>query len=852
MGVDPRPSARWPLQPLPIDPLLPTIAETAQRERRLLLEAPPGTGKTTRVPPALLAGLGDQNQSVLVLEPRRLAARLAAQRVAAERGEKPGGLVGYQVRFDSATSPATRLFYLTEGLFVRRLLDDPQLDQIGCVVLDEFHERHLHTDLALAWVRHLQRTVRPDLQLVVMSATLESAPVAAFLDQAPVSHAPGQRFDVTVEHAARDDRRPLEVQVRAAIQRLLGDGLDGDVLVFLPGAAEIRRCRDILAAVADDADLELHVLHGDLPAAEQDAAIRPATRRKIILSTNVAESSITVENVAAVVDSGLARIASQRPWSGLPALELRPIARAAVEQRTGRAGRTRPGRCLRLFTAADLATRPSHERPEIARGDLCELVLTVGQLTGWTDCAALAWLDAPPAPAWRSALDLLRQLAAIDDAGALTVTGRLLLRWPTHPRLAKLLLEAHQRGVFEPACAMAALLGERDIVARRGLDRPAVASAVSGSDLIDRGELLAAARGARFAASALDRLGLDAGAAHQVERARQQLLGLRPTTPAGRATAEQREQLLQQCTLLAFSDRVARRRTGSRTLVLANGGEALLAEESAVQGSEWLVAVDASERRHGTHTTVVAHLASAIEPDWLIDLFPDRVVEQDEVSFDEAHGRVSVLSRLCFGQLALTETRRDGRGHAGAARLLAERAFKRGLSTICDVEKLAELRERMRLATELDPAAGLSSVDDDGLRAVVQQLALECTTIDELRRQDLAAALVARCGPRGRARLDALCPLFVALPGRKRTPVRYPESAPPFVASFIQDFFGLDVTPTLGAGRQPLQLQLLAPSRRPVQVTTDLPGFWRNHYPAIRKELCRRYPRHRWPEDPLR
>lgn len=845
------PTARWPLQPLPIDPLLPAIGDTVRRERRLVLEAPPGVGKTTRVPAELLAGLGDRAQRVLVLEPRRLAARLAAQRVALERGEKLGGSVGYQVRFESAISAATRLLFMTEGLFARRLLDDRELAGVGCVVLDEFHERHLHTDLALAWLHHLQQTTRPDLQLVVMSATLESAPVAAFLDQAPVLRAPGQRFDVAVEHAAHDDDRPLEVQVRSTVLRLLRDGLDGDVLVFLPGAAEIRRCRAALDAIAADSDLELHLLHGDLPAAEQDAAIRPSTRRKVILSTNVAESSITVDNVAAVIDSGLARIASQRPWSGLPALELRPIARAAVEQRTGRAGRTRSGRCLRLFTAGDLATRPPHERPEIARSDLAELALTVGQLTGRADRAALDWLEPPAAPAWQAAVDLLRQLSALDDSGALTAIGQQLLRWPTHPRLGKLLLEAHRCGVFEPACAIAALLGERDIVARRGLDRPTAASAVSGSDLIDRGELLAAARGARFAASALDRLGLDAGAVHQVERARQQLLGLRPITPSSRATAAEREHLLQQCTLLAFGDRVARRRPGTRELVLASGGEARLAEESAVQDSPWLVAVDASERRHGTHTTVVAQLASAIEPDWLIDLFPDRVAEQDEVSFDEAHGRVSVVSRLCFGQLALTETRRDGRGHAGAARVLADQAFKRGLSAICDVDKLAELRQRLQLAAELDPASGLASVSDGDLRALVERLALECATIDELRRQDLEKALNASCGPRGRARLDALCPPFVALPGRKRAPVHYPEGAPPFVASFIQDFFGLDATPTLG-GRQPLQLQLLAPSKRPVQVTTDLPGFWRNHYPAIRKELCRRYPRHRWPEDPVR
>ncbi|MBN2358090.1 MAG: ATP-dependent RNA helicase, partial [Deltaproteobacteria bacterium] len=571
-------STRCPLQPLPIDPLLPQIADVVRRERRLVLEAPPGAGKTTRVPPALLGALANAGQSVLVLEPRRLAARLAARRVADERGETLGGSVGYQVRFDSALSPDTRLLYLTEGLFSRRLLEDRDLAGVGCVVLDEFHERHLHTDLALAWVWRLMQSARPDLQLVVMSATLESGPVAALLDRAPVLRAAGQRFEVAIEHLP-ESRKSLALQVRAAVARSLRDGLDGDVLVFVPGAAEIRRCLEALTELAAASGLELHALHGDLPPAEQDAAIRPGARRKIIVSTNVAESSITVANVAVVIDSGLARIASHRPWSGLPALEVRPIARAAVEQRTGRAGRTRAGRCLRLYGAADLATRPSHERPEIARSDLSELALTVAQLVGRADDKALSWLDAPPAPAWSSALDLLRRLSALDTTGALTTTGRQLLRWPTHPRIGRLLLEAHRRGVFEPACAIAALLGERDIVARRGLERRAAAAAVSGSDLIDRGELLAVARGARFAEGALERLGLDPAAVRTVERARQQLLSLRPTGEPARASADERERRLQQSTLAAFADRVARRRPNTRTLVLASGGEALLAEE---------------------------------------------------------------------------------------------------------------------------------------------------------------------------------------------------------------------------------------------------------------------------------
>ena len=423
------------MDPLPIDDILPDAVAALRAAPSLVIEAPPGAGKTTRVPPAILAaGLSGRGE-VVVLEPRRLAARLSARRVAEELGERVGETVGYQVRFEEVAGPRTRLRYVTEGLLTRRLLADPALAGVGAVVLDEFHERHLQGDLALALLRRLQRTARPDLKLVAMSATLDAGPVARFLGAASL-RSEGRRFDVAVEHlspeeAARPDVR-LEEAVARAVRRLHREGMDGDVLVFLPGAAEIRRSREALAEWAAASGVDLLPLHGDLPPDEQDRAVQPGPRRKVILSTNVAETSVTIEGVVAVVDSGLARVASHSPWSGLPTLEVRKVSRASAAQRAGRAGRTRPGRALRLYTRHDHDARPGFDVPEVLREDLSETLLAISAL-GAAD--GLAWLEPPPAAALDAARALLLRLGAVDARADITETGRRMLRLPVHPRL---------------------------------------------------------------------------------------------------------------------------------------------------------------------------------------------------------------------------------------------------------------------------------------------------------------------------------------------------------------------------------------------------------------------------------
>ncbi|HMX30272.1 MAG TPA: helicase-related protein, partial [Blastocatellia bacterium] len=590
-----------------------------RRSPNLIIEAAPGAGKTTRVPAALLDAELAAGE-VCVLEPRRLAARMAARRVAEERGEKLGQTVGYQVRFEEVASRETRLRFLTEGVLTRRLLSDPELKNVGVVVLDEFHERHLQADLALALLRRLQNTTRPDLKLVVMSATLNAAPIAAYLGNAPKLSSEGKRFDVAIEHSPREDNRPLAEQVAAAVRRLLAENPDGDVLVFLPGAAEIRRAQAACADLADKHNLLVLPLHGDLSAAEQDRAVKPASQRKIILSTNVAESSVTIDGVVAVIDSGLARVAGHSAWSGLATLNVQRISKASATQRAGRAGRTRSGRCLRLYTAQDFNARADHETAEIHRLDLAEPALEL-HAAGIADLNAFGWFEAPPSAAVEAADALLRKLGAIDAQGSLTGVGEQMLRFPLHPRQSRMLIEAQSRGVFAEACVLAALIGERDIVAGdlfNGRRVPQQAKHHSPSDLLDRLDLFAEAERANFSASKLREMNLDVGATMAVDRVQRQLLRLPISqSPSPPISPSQQDDALLISILAGYPDRVAKRRSlkdEKAELLLSGGGAVPLSPASSVRQSEFLVAVDAEERRDASaNRSRVVRLASAIQ-----------------------------------------------------------------------------------------------------------------------------------------------------------------------------------------------------------------------------------------------
>jgi len=798
---------------LPIDPAIPRIQEHLRTRGSLLVQAPPGSGKTTRVPPALLDVLPGQ---VWVLEPRRLAARLAARRVAFERGEPLGQSVGYQVRFEEVAGPRTRLRFMTEGVLTRRLLSDPQLPRVSAVVLDEFHERHLDGDLALALLRRLQQDHRGDLRLVVMSATLEAGPLVRFLGGCPVVRAGSRVFDLDIVHAPYSGR-PLEEQVAGALATLCDESPPGDVLVFLPGAAEIRRAARACTPLAQRAGLLLLPLHGDLPAEEQDRAVAPADRPKVILSTNVAESSITIEGVGAVIDSGLARVASDSPWTGLPRLQVSRISRASAAQRAGRAGRTGPGRVVRLYSAEDFACRPERDAPEIARRELSQTLLELKAM----DAENLEWLEAPPAPAVEAAEELLRRLGAIDAAGRLTETGRQMAALPLHPRLARLVIEARRRKAAEAGCAVAALLSAGERLESGCPARPAP------SDLL---------------------LLLESDWSPAARRVFEQILTSLPQPSGHRRMNVFSEQQLLISVLAAFPDRVARRRTPSEPeFALASGRSAVLDASSAVRG-KWIVAVDIEDRPDRGLPAI--RLASGIEPEWLLDLFPERVTETHAMEWNRAAERVEAIGALVYDGLAIEQTRSGAVDPEEAARLLAQKAWEAGYARFADPDEITALLDRVAFAARHSP---IRPLDEEDVRAALASLCSGLRSFGELAaaagQGGLRRALEERLGD-SRRLLEQVAPERVRLAGDRQARVNYPPGHPPWIASRLQDFFGMRETPRVAGGRVPLVVHLLAPNQRPVQITSDLAGFWERHYPRVRRELHRRYPRHRWPEKP--
>ena len=766
-----------PLAELSIDRILPGIIESLQRIPNLVVEAPPGAGKTTRVPPALLAHVHGE---ILVLEPRRIAARMAARRVAHELGESPGATVGYQVRFEEVAGPRTRLRFLTEGVLTRRFLSDPRLDVVEAVVLDEFHERHLETDLALALLKRLQRTSRPDLKLVVMSATLEADPVARYLGDCPILRSEGGLFPLRVDHLPYSPK-PVEEQVAGAVELLLAEKHSGDILVFLPGAAEIRRAARACEPIAGRANLLVLPLYGDLSPEEQDRAVSPASRRKLILSTNVAESSITIDGVTAVIDSGLARIASDSTWTGLPSLHVARVSKASAKQRAGRAGRTAPGRVIRLYTSEDFERRPDHDAPEIVRRELSQLCLDLSAIGG----DSLDWLTPPPGAAIEAAEKLLDRL---DARGS---TAKTMADYPLHPRLSRIVIEALRRGVGEDGCVVAALLG-------------------SGSRL-DKSDLLAA----------LDSE-FDYAARRHIEQLRRIV---RPPRQK-----QHNDDALLMSVLAGFPDRIARRRKGSQVL-LSSGGSAELAGEPPRY--EFMVAADIETR--SDKPLPLVRLTSRIEPEWLIDLFPARIEEREGVEWNRVSERVDAISALVYDELVIQESDGAVPDPDQAAAMLSRKAIEAGIERFVDRDQLDELGARVEFARLSMPL----------IPETIERVCRGMRSFAELKSLDILAAIEQQLDTRA---LHDRAPARIRLPNGRQTKVHYERGKPPWIASRLQDFFGMRETPRVGG--IPLVVHLLAPNQRPVQTTTDLAGFWERLYPELRRQLSRRYPKHAWPEKP--
>ncbi|MDR3740375.1 MAG: ATP-dependent helicase C-terminal domain-containing protein [Terracidiphilus sp.] len=772
------------LTPLPVDELVPEILASLKQTPNLVLEAAPGAGKTTRVPAALVGAVrGD----VLVLEPRRIAARLAARRVAWELGEEPGETVGYQVRFERVAGPRTRLHFLTEGVLTRRLLTDPELKGVDAVVLDEFHERHLETDLALALLKRLQGR-RPELRLVVMSATLDTGPVARFLGGCPVLRSEGRVFELAVEHRPYS-AAPLEEQVRAALETVLGDAQAGEVLVFLPGAAEIRRTARACGALAQKHGRLLLPLYGDLPAAEQDRAVAPAERAKIILATNVAESSITIDGVRTVIDSGLARMATFSQWTGLPTLRVGRVSKAAAKQRAGRAARTAPGRVVRLYTEMDFQQRREFELPELERSDLTQMCLALRAM-GMARPEELEWLTAPPELAVEQAEELLALLVRTDEE------ARKLMRLPVHPRLARMIAAADERGVGRAACAAAALL--------------------SAGERTEHSDLLEALDEPRSAAAQL------------------QLRHLLRLAKPERGGTHADDDALLQAVLMGFPDRVAQRKTAGQVM-LANGTPA---EVVGKQGApELAVVLDAEHRTEKALPQV--RLFARVEAEWLVDFFPERVREETVLEWNRQAERVERVSRLLYDKLILEERRGGMPDPELAAALLAEKALEAGIGRFVDAAQMEELAGRLEFAGFEGPK----------LEARFREFCSGCRSFAELKNAGDGFVAWLEHGLDG-GRLGRYAPKTLRLKAGRVAKIHYERGKTPWIESRLQDFFGMKETPRLGPREVPAVLHLLAPNHRPVQTTTDLAGFWARLYPQVRRELMRRYPRHAWPEDP--
>ncbi|TCK30485.1 ATP-dependent helicase HrpB [Ancylobacter aquaticus] len=806
-----------PLAPLPIDDALPELTAALRAGNAAVLVAPPGAGKTTRVPLALLGEPWVAGRKILVLEPRRLAARAAATRMAQTLGEEAGQTVGYRARFGSKIGRTTRIEVITEGIFTRMMLDDPELSGVAAVLFDEFHERSLDADLGLALALDAQGALREDLRLLVMSATLDGARVARLLAGAPVVESLGRAFPVETRYAGRDPRAPIERQMTEAISRALREE-SGSILAFLPGAAEIRRTERFLREALHDPALDIAPLYGALAPAEQDRAIAPAPpgRRKVVLATSIAETSLTIEGVRVVIDSGLARVPRFEPGVGLTRLETVRVSRAAADQRRGRAGRTEPGVCIRLWNEPETASLPAFATPEILAADLSRLVL---DLTVWgaRDPATLAFLDPPPPPAVKEAKALLGALGALHADGQVSPLGRAMGRLPLEPRLARMVIEGARRGAGEEAARIAALVSERGL----GGDAP---------DLAHR--LMDFARDRSRRAEEARRLAERwAGeAARQV-----QIEGPQPTPAVLLA--------------LAFPDRIARGRGDGRRFVLANGRGAALDPASPLARARFLAIAELTGTADEARILLAAELTEAeIEAEFGTD-----ITEGVETAFDSAAGALRARHVRRLGALVLAERTAPLKPGEDTARALAHAAAARGLERLNWSDAQRQWLDRARFlhasAPDLWPDLSWSALAATVEGWLASALG-DVTSLGALDTERLGRALSTLLPWELSRRMETEAPTHMEVPTGSRLPIDYGTDGGPTLHVRVQELFGLTTHPSIAGGRVPLVLSLLSPAHRPIQLTRDLPAFWAGSWRDVRADMRGRYPRHPWPEDP--
>ena len=834
---------------LPITGILPGLRQALRAQRNVVLQAPPGAGKSTGVPPALLAEPWMSGKRLIMLEPRRLATRAVSARMAQMLGEPLGRTVGYRMRLDSNVSAATRIEVVTEGVLAALMQDDPALEGVACVIFDEFHERSLQADLGLALCLDVQAHLNEELRLLVMSATLAAEPVARLLADAPIVRAEGRSHPVDTRHLSPAtagtrarlpgaDTETLTRRTTAAVLRALREE-PGDILVFLPGAAEIRRIEADLRGSELETTTHVLPLMGELAQDEQNRALHPsaAGERKVVLATNIAETGLTIEGVRVVIDSGFARRARFDPVSGMSSLETLRISRASADQRRGRAGRTQPGVCYRLWSEGTDQSLEAHTPAEILEADLAPLAL---ELAGWNlpGPEALKWLDLPPAAAYAQARDLLSRLGALDRAGRITAHGREMLGLRIHPRLAHMLLRGRVLGLSEAACDLAALLGERDLLRRGEAGRDA--------DVRTRLEIL---DGQHTTSQRPDRAALER-TRRMAGQLRRQLAGAQRKRRALIDDSDQAGVLLA----LAYPDRIARKRAdGSGRYLLSNGKGARLEGAQSLARSEFL----AIAQLDGAEREARIFLAAPLSRAALEETFAEEIVSRERVSWDPRERAVTAVQERLLGALLLEE-RKLARPDADlTARALLDGIRELGLEVLPWERDARILQARVRFAAALsqESSAGWPDLADEALLARAEQWLLPrlagMTRIAHLSRLDLRAALEGELDFRQRRRLEELAPPHVVVPSGSRIRIDYLENDAPSLSAKVQELFGMGATPRIGGGEVALLIKLLSPASRPVQVTRDLASFWNSGYAQVRRELKGRYPRHDWPEDPL-
>ncbi|HIJ80507.1 MAG TPA: ATP-dependent helicase HrpB [Desulfuromonadales bacterium] len=821
---------------LPIEASIPALLETIRTHQNSLLHAPPGAGKTTRVPLALLSLIPAEAGRIVMLEPRRIAAVSAARWMASRLGEEVGRTIGYSIRFESRTSAATRIEVVTEGILTRRIQSDPTLEGVALVIYDEFHERSIHADLGLALCRDVQRQLRPDLKILIMSATLDIAPLAGLLGDAPLVSSAGRSFPVEDVYLEESAHTRLPQRMASTVLQILRK-TEGDILAFLPGAGEIRQCARLLAESDAARHCVVMPLYGDLPISDQQKVLLPSPQRKIVLATSIAETSLTIDGVRVVIDSGLSRRLQFDPANGLNRLVTVRESRASADQRRGRAGRTAPGVCYRLFSRHTLNAMTPHSPPEICVTDISQLLL---ELAAWGICdpTKLDWLDPPPEAAQHSARTLLTELDAFDTAGRITPLGKLMVQLPLHPRLGRLLLRSRELGCTALGCDVASLLSERDIF------RKNAGHAIASTDIFDRVEALQRWRKGRYSDDRLD----DAAAAG-VDRVARQLAQLMADTNAPTQPPEDMTTTIARLLITAYPDRIARRRPTDTRHLLVTGRGALPAPHCQLQETGFIVATSLDG---GSQADALIHSAIEISEQLVREERARHISWMTTLSWNEREGRVTAVRQELLGAVPLA-TELFVPTAEELAPVVIDAVRRSGLALLDMSSDVRQLQGRMLLVRSAFPEEEWPDVSDAALTYSLDEWLAprlnRANSAGKLARLDICALLKESLDYRRQQQLERLAPTHLQVPSGSRVRLDY-SADEPVLAVKLQELFGLAETPTLCGGRIPVLLHLLSPAGRPLQVTRDLKGFWDGAYQQVKKEMKGRYPRHPWPDDP--